>query len=148
MVGFGVDGFGSTPFGVGTPLPADEPPGATTGLSRYLNPNTGDYLYDTTTRQLAQMPLNRQRVLIALLTERGSSVVRSLGIVGPKKMGTNFDAEMSSAVRSALRPLVEAGAIRIEQIIPRRESTGRGGAVVVYTDLHENPDEPARPVLV
>ena len=143
----GISGLGSTPFGVGTPVSADAPPSDSSTFSRYINPNTGDYLRDTDTGQLAQMPRNRQRVLLALMTEFGSSVAGG-GLKAPKKMGTGFERDMDVAIRAALRFLVEEKAIRVEQVIPRRVSTGRGGAIVVYTDLQEDPSKTTDPVVI
>ena len=125
-----------TPFGLGTPIPTGDPPDGASG-TRYLNPATRDYQVDTTTGQLAQMPSIRQRVLLALLTVRGSSTASpGFGIVAPRKMGEQFDVEMKQAVRSALKQLTDVEkVVRIDGIIVERGARSRSRTTVIFTDL-------------
>lgn len=136
MPGFGVYPSALSPFGLGTPIPAEEPAEGPSG-SRYINPATGDYEQDPVTRQLAQMPATRQRVLLAVMTLReSSSVKRDFGIRLPRKMGTTFDSEMRQSVRTALRHLTDSDAvIRIDSIDIERARAGRSLTTVNFTDL-------------
>jgi len=135
--GFGITPLASTPFGLGTPTPANEPPADPSTFSRYINPGSGDYERDPATGQLKQMPAIRQRVLLALKTSRGSSsVLPTFGFSGPKKIGANFEQIVRLRVRVALRQLTDVEKVaRIESIVPTRRSGGRVGVVVVFTDL-------------
>jgi hypothetical protein len=125
-----------TPFGLGTPAPTGDPPDGASG-TRYLNPATRDYQVDTATGQLAQMPSIRQRVLIALLTVRGSATAApAFGIVPPRKMGDQFTAEMQQAVRSALKQLTDVEkVVRIDGILVERGAGSRSKTTVIFTDL-------------
>ncbi len=136
MPGFGSAPFGGSPYGLGVPgeaaLPTTSPAG-----SRYLNPATRDYQYDSDTGQFAQMPEIRQRVLISLTTEQGSIPTQpTFGIKRPMKMGDSFESEMKAAVRLALQQLTDVEKVmRIDQIIVRKGAGGRSETTVVYTDM-------------
>ncbi len=136
MSGLGLFSAGLGPFGIGTPdAPAAIPaPGAG---SRYINPASRDYQQDASTRQLAQMPGVRQRVLLALTTLLGSSTaVRDFGTRRRSKMGTTYDAEVRADVTSALRQLVEVEKIVVlESISVQRGGGGRSLITVSYRDL-------------
>ena len=145
MPGYGVYPSAMSPFGLGTPIPATPPPTGEAG-TRYINPATGDYQQDPTTRQLAQMPSTRQRVLLATMTlRRSSSVNTTFGIDPPRRMGTFFDSEMKFAVRAALRHLTETEqVIRIDDITVERGINGRSRTTIAFTDLTtEKPDKVA-----
>lgn len=136
MAGFGVYPSCVSPYGLGTPTPAEAPATGPAGC-RYINPATGDYQQDPTTKQLAQMPATRQRVLLAVTTLiNSSSVKRTFGIKLPRKMGTLFDSEMKQSVRSALRHLTDDEAvIRIDGITVERGRAGRSLTTVEWFDL-------------
>jgi len=123
-------------YGFFTPATTEAPPSGAAGC-RYINPATRDYEVDSDTGQLAQMPAKRQRVLIAVMTELGSSsALQDLGIRRPRKMGTNFEGEMRAAVRATLRTMVDVEkVIRIDDIIVKRGSGGRAETTIVFTDL-------------
>ena len=127
--------MGSTPFGVGTPTAANEPPEGAAG-SRYLNPVTRDYEVDPTTGQFAQMPGTRQRVVIAVLTVRNSSGIPGFGLRAPTHMGETFDAQMKNAVRQALRTMTDVEkSLFINDIIVERGLGGRARVTIKFTDL-------------
>ncbi len=135
MSGVGLSSFGLSPYGTGTPVEGEAPPTGTAG-SRYINPATRDYQQDPITKQLAQMPGVRQRVLLAVLTLANSSTVYKGGIRQPRKMGTFFRAEMTQAVRATLRILTDVEkVIRIDSITVERGSGGRSRTTIEYTDL-------------
>lgn len=136
MIGAGIQGAGSTPAGVGAPEAAPLPPTIDGGV-RYINPATGDYELDPATGQYAQMPIIRQRVMIALLTvKRSSTVLPDLGIIRPTKMGDRFQAEMEQSVREALHQLTDIEqVIEIDFVTVERGAGGRARITVSYTDL-------------
>ena len=136
MPGFGVYPSALSPFGLGTPIPATAPPTGEAGV-RYLNPATGDYEQDPVTKQLAQMPTTRQRVLLAVMTLRSSmSVNREFGIRMPRKMGTFFESEVQQAARAALQHLTDTDAvIRIDSILVERGANSRARVTISFTDL-------------
>lgn len=145
MAGFGSMPLGSGPFGLGTPLPAAPPPVGPAGC-RFINPVTKDYEVDSDTGQLKQMPGNRQRVLLALMTLQGSSsVLPQFGARFPKKMGNTFEARCQQEARRALRQLTEVeGVIRIDGITVTRGLSGRALIVVSWTDLESETQEITR----
>jgi hypothetical protein len=136
MLGMGVAPMGSSPMGVGQPEDAPPPPTGHGGC-RFINAATGDYEIDPVTGQYAQMPPVRQRVLIALLTIRGSNSANpALGIKRPRKMGDRFQAEMEQAVRESLRQLTEVeNVMAIDFILVERGAGGRARVTVSYEDL-------------
>lgn len=136
MPGFGSAPFGSSGYGLGVPGNAASPTTSPAG-SRYLNPSTGDYQYNSTTGQLAQMPNLRQRVLLTVMTEYGSIPTQpTFGIRRPLKMGDTFEAEMKAAVRAALAYLTDTEKVmRIDQILVRKGAGGRSETTIVFTDM-------------
>jgi hypothetical protein len=143
MPGFGIYPSAVSPFGLATPIPATPPPSGPSG-TRFINPATGDYQQDPTTRQLAQMPSTRQRVLLAVTTLKKSSTVNpNFGIRPPRKMGTLFDSEQRHAVRAALQHLTETEqVIRIDAITVERGISGRSRTIIDFTDLETGqPDK-------
>jgi hypothetical protein len=136
MIGAGAQAAGSSPAGVGEPELGDAAPTAGGG-SRYINPATGDYGIDSSTGAFEQMPAIRQRVMISLLTVRGSStVLPDLGLIRPTKMGDRFQSEMEQAVRQALEQLTDIEqVISLDFVTVLRGNGGRGQITVSYTDL-------------
>src|SRR5690349_21781461 len=143
MAGFGTMPAGTGPFGIGTPTTTAAPPTGTAG-SRYLNPASRDYQQDTDTQQLAQMPAIRQRVLLAVMTEKGSSTaLPKFGIARPRKVTPSFEAEITASVRASLVQLTDVErAIRIDAIDIERGASGRQRVTISYTDISSGtPDE-------
>lgn len=128
---------GSTPFGYATPVAA--PLAATQGpaLSRYIDPGTGDYLIDEQIGQFASMPSLRQRVLLIINTEFGSSsALPTLGVRRPAKIDESFVRTTQSAIYEAFYRLTNVERImRIEDVIVEKHSSGRIAITLVYTDL-------------
>ena len=137
--------LGSTPFGVGTPLPAGPPPVGNSGLCRYLDGLTGDYAIDHVTGHLASMPVTRQRVLLAILTVKGSSsVLPNMGIRRPPKIDATTTWAMQREVERGLAPLVDEHAIRIDRIaVEQVEGSGRIRVTVSFTDLQTGKPDSA-----
>jgi phage baseplate assembly protein W len=133
---------GSGPFGLGTPATSEPPPTGPAG-SRYLNPATRDFEVDQVTGQFAQMPPVRQRVLLALITIRGSSsVLPSFGVHVPPKMNELFEAQVRNSVASALRQLTDVEqVIRVDRIDVERGTGGRALITVSYTNLQSGEEE-------
>lgn len=126
---------GTGPFGLGTPTTSAAPPDDPAG-SRYINPATKDYEQDSTTKQLAQMPPVRQRVLIAVTTiQTSSTALPKFGRVMPRKMGPSFEAEIEASLRASLRQLTDVEqVIRIDGITVERGASGRYRPTLSYTD--------------
>jgi hypothetical protein len=131
------DALGSTPFGTGTPVAAATPPSQESTLVRYISPGTRDYELDTTTGQLRQMPVLRQRVTIIALTRRGSSaVLPNMGIAWPDKMGDGFERETDNEIRAAYNRLTEIERVMsIDSTSVYRGARGRAEMAMTYTDL-------------
>lgn len=135
------EGAGESPAGIGagglySPAVVGAVSQARAG-SRYLDPSTGDYSVDSETLNFKQMPPNRQRVLLAVVTKKGSAAAMpSLGIQRPGKITSKFRAELDVFVRSALIHLTDGRrpAISIDDIMAEVVSTGRVQVVISYTD--------------
>jgi len=143
VAGFGSIGVGTGAFGLGAPVSGEAPPNGPAG-SRWINPATRDFEVDSTTKQLAQMPPVRQRVLLALITLVGSSsVLPTFGIRLPRKMGDRFEAQCRVAVTAALRQLTEVEQlIEIQRIDVVKGSGGRSLITVSYRNLETDEEEP------
>lgn len=130
--------MGTAPTGFGTGDPAPLPPTGAWG-SRYVNPATGDYEYDTETRQLKQMPAVRQRFLLKLTTLLSSSSVRpNDGVKLPRKLDASVQSEVDDTVRQAMRQETEVEKVaRIDSVSVERDpnNSGRAAIVVEFTDL-------------
>lgn len=126
-----------TPFGSGTPATASAPPLPPAALSRYINPGSKDYEIDPVTKQFKKMPPVRQRMLLIMATNRGSSsVLPNLGIRRPKKIDQTFDRRMRNEIRAAYRQLTDVEKVaRIDDILIDPRSGGRPIITIVYTDL-------------
>lgn len=124
------------PYGPDTPVTSAAPPTGDAG-SRYLNPATRDFQQDSASKQLAQMPAVRQRVLLAVMTEqRSSTALPDFGILRPRKVGPSFEAQVTASVRSSLRQLVEVERlVRIDGIKVERGASGRQRVTISYTDI-------------
>ena len=128
--------FGFGPYGFGTPATGEAPPTGAAG-SRYINPQTRDYEIDSVTKQQAQMPGLRQRVLLAVTTVLASSTaIPGMGVNLPKKMGTSYEAQVRNAVLMSVRQMTEVEKVlRVDAIIVKRTGTGRSQVTISYTDL-------------
>lgn len=142
MAGLGGMGVGTGPFGLGTPPTAAIPPTGAWG-SRYIHPTKKAYEQDTITKQLQQMPGLRQRVLLTMLTTKGSSTVLPLfGITVPRKITSSFEREVESRVREAMLQYTETEKVmRINAVLVSQVTTGRINIILSYTDLTTNEDE-------
>lgn len=130
--------LGSTPFGAGTPLPAGPPPTGTSGLCRFIDGQTGDFAIDSTTGHFERMPLVRQRILLYLLTRRGSStVLPKWGLRRPPKIDASAVWLMQAETRVALSQMTDVEkSLRIDEItVEQVEGSGRVRVIVRYTDL-------------
>jgi len=133
--GFGAQPLGTSPFGVGTPASAVEPPNGPSG-SRYINPQTGDYEVDPTTRQFKQMPPTRQRVLLAVLTRRDSSALPGFGVRLPPRMDENFEQRVRNSINQALRHMTEVEkSLLVKDIKIERGLGGRARITISFRDL-------------
>src|SRR5690348_11993238 len=135
MAGFGVAPLGTSPFGVGTPASAVEPPDGPAG-SRFINPTTRDYEVDETTGQFKQMPATRQRVLLAVLTLRDSSGIPGFGTRLPPRMGDDFENRTRNEINRALRHMVEVEKVLlVTDIKIERGMGGRARITISFRDL-------------
>ena len=132
------DGIGTSPFGVGTPASAAAPPTDPPGMVRYINPSTRKPEISSVTGHFKTMPKTRQRVLIIMMTIRGSSsVLRDFGLGKPDKVIVDtIQAEMEREVNRAFDDMVRIEkAIRIDDVIVEPGDFGRVAVTLVYTDL-------------
>lgn len=142
MDGIGTIAAGTGLAGFGEPTEQAAPPDKDQ-WSRYLNPETGKYEIDDDTSGFKRMPRTRQRVLLALLTEFGSSTVQpEWGFARPSKMGDRFAGEVQARVRRALRRLTDVERlIRIIAIDVERGSIRFSVKVRYYDHTIKREDE-------
>lgn len=143
-MGFGSCPIGQFAFGFGCGDAAPEPPNRDGWGSRYINSGSGDYEYNSTTRQLKQMPGLRQRFLLKLTTRHGSStVLPGLGISLPSKLDPSFERRVDNAVRVAMHQETHVEKVaRIDSVtVERGAVTGRVTITISYTDLESGTDE-------
>lgn len=129
--------IGSTPFGMGTPAAAPLPPTQGPALSRYLDPGSGDFFIDETVGQFASMPSLRQRVLLIMNTELGSSTaIPTLGIPRPRKIDQTYINTTRAAIRRAFVQLTDIERVmQIQDIKVEKQAVGRIQVTLVYRDL-------------
>lgn len=144
--------FGSTPFGLATPVAAPLPATKGPALSRYINSDTGDFELDTSTGQMRAMPALRQRVLLIAKTTWGSSAaLPTLGIRRPPKMDQTFESRMRAEVRRAYRQLTDIERVMIIEGIEIQRAPGahgRAAVTLIYRDLtNPTPDLAQRDVI-
>lgn len=133
--------IGSTPFGFGTPIAAPLPPTQGPALSRFIDSNTGDYYIDPEVGQFGSMPSLRQRVLLIINTEIGSSsALPDLGIRRPKKIDESYIATTRASIRRACYRLTDIERImQIHDIIVEKQTGGRIAITLVYKDVTAQP---------
>ena len=131
--GFGSQGFGSTPYGIGTPTPATAPSGGllrdpTTGRTmdaRRIDPSIRDYALDTSAGRILGMSATKHNVIIAVHTELNSSAMRGLGQELRKldRVTSNFQRRLEATITSCLKHLIDRQLVRVLGI-----TTFRAGA--------------------
>ncbi len=146
MAGFGSLGFGTGPFGLGTPLVAPEEPTGSVG-SRWINTATKDYEVDVGTNNLKQMPSVRQQVMLAITTiQTSSSMQPRFGVTLPNKMGDLFENQCKQACVAALAHLTDTDppTIRINKITVTKGRNSRAEILIDYTDLTTGENDQAK----
>lgn len=140
-MGFGTMGLGYYSFGGGLPTTGSAPP-TNTQASRYLDPVTRDYEFNSATANFTRMTPIRQRVQLALSTIQGSSTTQpEWGIKLPTKITERFPAEARAAVRAALSRLTDVEkVVRLERIDVETHHM-RSRITVYYIDLTTNARE-------
>jgi hypothetical protein len=122
MSGFGSQPFGSSPYGIGTPAVApatggsilrDEFSGETHG-SRSIDPYTRDYVLDDNGRILG-MSDTKQLVILAVLTDKGSSAMRQLGheLKSIDRITPNFSRRVDNTLRAAVKHITDRRMIEV-----------------------------------
>jgi phage baseplate assembly protein W len=134
-MGFGTMPFGYGVFGAGITTTGSAPP-TNTQASRYLDPITRDYEYDTTTRNLRRMSPVHQRIQLALMTLIGSSTTQpEWGIKLPRKITDRFPAQAEAAVRAALSRMTDVEKIIKVARVDVVTSGMRSRIIVHFVDL-------------
>lgn len=132
--------MGASPAGEGAVETVDALPTPTAGV-RYISPQ-GDFYIDPLTDGFAEMSPTTQRVLIAIGTTLGSSTAYpDLGIRDPIKLTERFEAACRNSVLVALRPMVTAGEIRVDEVKVQRVGASRVYRLVTFTDLQNDTQQ-------
>ncbi len=137
MPGIGTSSIGSTPFGFGTPVEAPEPADLS-DRARFVDPATKSYSL-ASDGEYQRMPLVRQKVILALTTNKGSSsVLPEFGLKLERKIDDSFVQRQEQNVRDALAHIpvneMTLTGVLVELVPP----TGRSRITVSYNDLIEN----------
>ncbi len=144
-MGFGSSGFGSSPYGLGTPSDTDPNGGAIlrnaftakSQGSRRINPYTRDYVLDAFGR-IEGMDTVQQLVLLAVSTELGSSSMTELGhdLKSIDRITTNFERRVDSVLREALAQVIADRLVEVQGIkVTRLQPQGRAFIQLVWRDL-------------
>lgn len=138
--------LGLHPLGLFPPVAGVDAPSGHAVLSRYIDPVTHDYQLDAATGQFASMPPVRQRVVLGLGTERGSSaVLPKLGTRSPKVQDASFARAEQNDIRAAMAGLVAERVARIRDIrVTTGNPAGRSETLVEYEDLTQPEQAPSR----
>ena len=107
-------------------------------MARYINPATRQLEIDAATGHFKSMPKIRQRVLIIMMTVRGSSsAIPQFGLSHPDKIQANkIRAQMRAEVDRAFHRMVNVErSIRIDDLVIEEGDFGRVALTLVYTDL-------------
>lgn len=140
--GFGTSIVGLTPFGLGTPATAGDPPAPAVGAP-YVDARTRDYVV-AADGELERMPPTRQRVLLALTHLARSSSVEPDGTDLPRQINRFYARRAELEIRRRLAPMVRDGSLRIDAIDVVSPSVGNASHVVRYTDLLAGEDDEVR----
>lgn len=148
LLGAGISTFGTGVAGIGNPSQAtvitrrvyldkfNNP-----GNVKFIDPKTGDYLFneDGTLQGGDGM---EQMVYLALVTVRGSSVVRNLGqnYSELRTIPDNFESLIREEIKIALSDLTENGLIRLDSVdvIRNINNLQRLEILIRWTDLTTN----------
>lgn len=131
------EGAGILPFVDAIENDLTAPPPEPPTMVRYINPVTRQLEISTATGHFVSMPRLRQRVLIILMTVRGSSsVLQRFGLEVPDKILSTIQADMQQSVARAFDRMVRVEkSMRIDDVTIDVGSFGRVGIVLTYTDL-------------
>lgn len=141
-MGYATSPFGQFPFGIGSPTTTTAPATGDYG-SPYIDPAERDYEIDSDTGQLKQMPTIRQRVLLIVSSEKGSSLAEpEFGLELPPVIDGTFESGADAAIRSALAQLVDVDkVIRIDEITFAYPEPHRADITIVWTILATNKQD-------
>jgi phage baseplate assembly protein W len=134
MAGLGLDPAGLFAAGFllpGTAVAPPDPPDE----ARFIDYLTGDYRVRAD-GELERMPITRQRVYLSLATALGSSTaLPTFGVKLPGVITEKDEAAVTSAVRTALAPLIADGSISLKSVtVDSSDVIGRSGITVEYED--------------
>jgi phage baseplate assembly protein W len=131
-------GFGApwavTPYGSGTPISTAAPPGLIYRAA-YIDPITRDYVV-VDDGNLGRMPIVRQQMLLALLTQKGSStVLPNFGLELPKKIDENTPRLVRFAVERAVAHITGRQRAKLLDVVVEQPTMIRLQLTVSYRDL-------------
>ena len=139
ILGLGEWPLGQTALG-GWGFSAISEPLATVG-ERFIDPSKGDYA--NANGQILRTSATKQRVINLLVNRFGSSLAIR-GLRFPEVHDENTERFMDGEIRTALRPLLDEGAIIIKRIYARPEGrVGRLGINVDFVDTQTGRTETA-----
>jgi hypothetical protein len=135
----GTESLGTAPLGLSEEV-VTETVSTQSGV-RYLDPVTRDYAIRDGELLLASPA--RQRVIILLVTELRTSLAVK-GIKFPAKHDETTERTVRAEVHRTLQPLVDEGAIALQEVTVRREASGvigRLGIRVSFIDLETEEED-------
>ena len=138
ILGLGICPLGTASLGYGSPATSDQLPRQNSPF-RYLDPATGDWQSTITPGILDNMNRNSQRVLLALMTEQGSSTaIPSFGNTANQlqKIDETFERELENRVRICLSSLTDVEkVVTITEIVTNEVNPGSVNYTVFFYDL-------------
>jgi len=137
--GAGLSAGGTSPFGIGTPATATAPPESPPDAAAFIDFRfSRDYELGAD-GEVKRMPVQRQRVALALAETRGSSTVRpNDGHDRPKKIDERFARLEEQSVRRSLAQMTDVEkSLSVDAVVAEHPSDGvigRTATTVTYTD--------------
>lgn len=143
-LGFGLFRFGTSPFGYGTPAqttvdrtPLYQQEDGTEGTARIIDLATKDYVLDETTGKFIGTGQIEQMVYLALVTNKGTSLVTSLGQTfrNITVISDNIKVRVEDEVNQALSELMSLKLVTLEEVEVSVSRTRRLNIAVHWKDV-------------
>lgn len=104
--------------------------------SRYINPNTNDFVLQAN-GHFVGMPSLQQEVILAIQTQLNSSVVSNFGLSlqSIKVITPNVQNQVLALFNNALSNLISTNRIRLNNVVTTRTAVGQISTVFSWTDI-------------
>jgi phage baseplate assembly protein W len=144
MASFGSSSFGVSPYGPGTVLAHPEPPNDPPSGVKFLNYLTKDY-ERAADGSYRRMPTTRQRVQLAIGTEKGSSTaLPNFGSEFPAKIDESYQSRSQAEAARCLDRVIKEQQIVLGQVTAEQTEIGRVEITIPYETSDGTAEEVKR----